>query len=458
MKRAIIWSLTVPAALLVLSVGLIWWARPELRASILARVNLPGLTRPPAAAPRAVPAATARPEMVADGWCLAHDRPEQGCPSCPTQPEGEPPRSCVERFPLIRLVGPDVAQKIGIATAPVLGRDHAPTISGNAELAYDEHAFAEVVPRVPGVIREVDADHGRHVKPGDMLCVIDSAEVGTAKAQYLALLPMEQLAQTTLDRTLQLTRADALPLKDELEARAALNRSRAELLNATQKLRNLGFSDEDLKRFEREKDTSSLLRVVSPIDGTVIERHAVRGEAINADHKLVQVADLRMMWAWVDVYEADIGRVKIGQPVTLTITGLEPSVFHGSVHYIETAVNPTTRTIRVIAEMDNESKQLRSNQFGLAHIVVGESSQVVLVPKDAVQDVAGVSVVFLPQPDGSYRAQRITLADAGDFEPGFFQVSWGVKPGDPVVTTGSYPLKAELIERLEAVQDERPSP
>jgi cobalt-zinc-cadmium efflux system membrane fusion protein len=309
MKRAIFWSLTVPAALVMIFIGFIWWARPELRASILARINIPGFSGPHAVE-RAVQAEPAKPEMAPDGWCLAHNRPEEGCPACPPQPEGEAPRSCVERFPLIRLVGPDVAEKIGITVASVQGRDHAPTIFGNAELTYDEHAFAEVVPRVPGVVREVDADHGRHVKPGDMLCVIDSAEVGTAKAQYLALLPMEQLAQTTLDRTLQLTRVDALPLKDELEARAALNRTLAELLNASQKLRNLGFNDEDLKRFEREKDTSSLLRVLSPIDGTIIERHAVRGEAINADHKLVQVADLRKMWAWVDVYEADIGRVR----------------------------------------------------------------------------------------------------------------------------------------------------
>ncbi len=118
------------------------------------------------------------------------------------------------------------------------------------------------------------------MRSGEVLVAIDSAEVGTDKANYLAALPMVELAQATLDRTRSLTRSNALPLKDELVAQTDLNRARADLLNASQRLRNLGFVDSDLVEIAGDQDTSSMLEIVSPIEGTIVERHAVPGEAV----------------------------------------------------------------------------------------------------------------------------------------------------------------------------------
>lgn len=344
---------------------------------------------------------------------------------------------------MIRLSSPEVAVRIGLETARVAERSHADVIRGNAEIMYHEHAFAEVRPRVAGLVDQIAVEHGTVVRKGDLVAVIDSAEIGAIKANYLSTLPVVELAEATLERTRSLTQANALPMKDELEARTSLYRARADLLNASQRLRNLGFTDSDLAKIAQEQDTSSLVRIVAPIDGTVIERHAVPGEAVEPNHQLVAITDLSAMWALIDVYENDIERVLPGQDVTFQIAGVPGRTFHGVVEWVDAAVDPATRTIRVRAELENTDGRLKANEFGFAEIRVGEPHPARFVPADAIQLIDGNHVVFLPEPEGTYRPQRIVL-ESGEQLSGEEEVVWGLNAGDEVVTTGSFLLKSEM--------------
>jgi cobalt-zinc-cadmium efflux system membrane fusion protein len=449
MKRTLLPWLIGAGVLAVFGCGLAW-SRPDLLAALARWEKRQTAAVEPAAEPVDSSLAT-EVELADDGWCLAHRTPEATCQQCAG--ETGPNVTCRERLPVLRLKSPEIARQIQLETSDVTTCVHADTLSGNAEIVYNANAYAEVRPRVAGIVRDIETDEGHFHKKGDLLAVVDSSDVGTAKAQYLVVLPLVQLAEATLKRTQELTRANALPLKDELEASATLNRWKADLLNAAQRLRNLGFKDEDLVEIERKKDTSSLLRIVSPIEGTVVSRHAVSGEAIDPLHQLFVVADIRVMWAWIDVYESDIDRVKPDQKVTFRIGGLEDRAFEGRVDWIDTAVNPATRTIRVRSEIGNPDGRLRSNQFGRADIVVGQPHQATLVPKEAVQSTGQFDVVFIVQPDGSYRTQRVLIGEAKDVAPGALEATWGVQPGEKVVTTGSFILKAVLLKKLESMDN-----
>ena len=122
----------------------------------------------------------------------------------------------------------------------------------------------------------------------------------------------------------------------------ALNQAQASMMDAEQKLRNLGFGDAELAEILKTKDTRNLLNVVAPIDGTVVARHAVKGEAVQATAQLFAVADTSKMWLWIDVYESDIQKVKPGQAVSFTISGTTPDDGHatvGQVTWVGTEVN-----------------------------------------------------------------------------------------------------------------------
>src|SRR5262249_46043152 len=156
------------------------------------------------------------------------------------------------------------------------------------------------------------------------------------------------------------------------------------------------------------------------------------GLATGAANSLFELVNLNHLWCWIDVYETEIAKVKIGQDVSFTISGTEEPVFRGKVELIGYSVNPATRTVRVRAELANQGGRLRANQFGRAVIRLGPEHDAIVVPKSAVQDLGKVSCVFLPQPDGkSFRPQRVE-ARPTDW-PGLTEITWGLKPGDEVV-------------------------
>jgi cobalt-zinc-cadmium efflux system membrane fusion protein len=398
-------------------------------------------------------ASAAQPD---DGWCAAHNKPEALCEECgngagppaAAVAEGARPEACRQPLPLVRLASAELAREIGIQTAPVVEESHAHRLTANAETAYDANRYAEVSPRVAGFLREVRADLGRAVRQGDVLAVVDSAEVSAAKTQFLSAQAAVSLAQATYERTKSLAKSGSVASKNELEALTALNQAQAGAMDAEQKLRNLGFDDAELTRIVREKDTKNLLEVVAPIGGAVVARHAVQGEAVQATTQLFAVADTATMWLWIDVYERDIASVEPGQAVAFSISGSEAEgaghAFVGEVTWVGTEVNPTTRTTRIRAELANAGGRLRANQFGQAVIRVGAEHRAVVVPRGAVQRNEGAEVVFLPEGGGVYRPQRVVTrpTDRDDV----LEVAWGVKPGQRVVTNGSFLLKTEIMK------------
>jgi cobalt-zinc-cadmium efflux system membrane fusion protein len=354
---------------------------------------------------------------------------------------------------VVRLGSAELARRIGIETAPVVKVRQARRLVCNAESAYDARRSAEVLPRVAGVLREVRVDLGQVVKAGDVLAVVDSAQVGAAKAQYLMARAALDLAKVTYDRTVKLTQARAAPGKNELESLTALNQAKASLLDAEQKLRNLSFTDDDLERVARENDTRNLLEIVAPVGGTVTAWDATIGEAVEPTTQLFATADTGRMWVWIDVYERDIAAVASGQPVAFTVSGTTAPVFVGTVTWVGTEVNPTTRTARVRAEVANPGGRLRANQFGQALIRVEPEHEALVVPRSAVQENGETRLVFLPLSETEYRPLRVEVAptDRDDL----VEVVRGLEAGQRVVTTRAFMLKSELFKgRLGAADND----
>ena len=391
-----------------------------------------------------------------DGWCAAHGKPEALCQECArARAEGKPlptektgtAKICREPLPLVRLASEMLAHKIGIQTVEVTEEEHAHRLVANSETAYDANHYADITPRVAGFIREVRVDLGRVVKQGEVLAIIDSAEVSAAKTQYLSSQASLKLTRATADRTQALTRTGAVAGKAELEVMTALNQAQASTMDAEQKLRNLGFGDAELAQILKTKDTKNLLNVVAPIDGTVVARHAVKGEALQATTRLFAVADTSRIWVWIDVYESDIQKVKAGQSVSFVVSGTNPDEDYatvGQVTWIGAEVNEQTRTTRVRAEVTNSNGKLRANQFGEATIQIGSEHKAVVVPKEAVQRKDKVDVVFIPEGEGVYRPRRVTTkpTDRSDV----LEVTWGLKPGQRVVGKGAFLLKTEIMK------------
>jgi cobalt-zinc-cadmium efflux system membrane fusion protein len=389
-------------------------------------------------------------EMIDDGWCAAREKLNAASAS-PVEKASS--GDCTRLLPVIRLKSPELARRIGLETAAAVVEPHGHRLKCNAETAYDLRRAAEIIPRVAGVLKEVRADLGQAVKKGEVLAVVDSAEVGAAKANYLTAVAAVELHQATYDRTVKLTQAKAAPAKTELESLTALNQARTSMRDAEQKLRNLNFDDAGIARIVHESDVRNTLDIVAPIDGTINAWDATRGEAVEPTTQLFGMADTTTMWLWIDVYESDIVLVAPGQSVTFTIAGTSAPSFAGKVTWMGTEVNPTTRTTRVRAELPNPQGRLRANQFGQATIQVEGEHAALVVPRAAVQNDGAVDLVFLAQPDGSFRPQRVLSrpTEADDR----IEIVWGIQAGQKVVAARSFMLKAELFrDRLGAADND----
>jgi cobalt-zinc-cadmium efflux system membrane fusion protein len=390
-------------------------------------------------------ASTASPD---DGWCAPHNTPETLCAICLSDPErhlNDSSKECRDPLPLVRLKTPKLAEQIGLETGLAVSDTHAHTLEATAETDFDMNRYADITPRVSGYLREVRADLGQVVKAGDVLAVVDSPQISAAKSRYISTQAALRLARADYERTRDLVANNAAASRMELEALTLFNQAESAELDAVQNLRNLGFSDQELSHVQQSKDTTSLLTIVSPIDGTVTQRHAVRGEAVEPATALFAVADTSTIWLWIDVHEADIERVKLGQNVQFTISGASTSPVEGKVSWISVQVDPTTRTTRLRAELANPHGRLRANQFGIAVVELGAPHEVVVVPRTAVQTKDDVQVVFLPQEEpGVYRPQRVVTQPAARRD--MIEVAWGLKPGDRVVTKGSFWLKTEIMK------------
>jgi cobalt-zinc-cadmium efflux system membrane fusion protein len=141
--------------------------------------------------------------------------------------------------------------------------------------------------------------------------------------------------------------------------------------------------------------------VLAPIDGTVVAREAVVGEAVEPSTQLFDIADTSVMWAWIDVSERDAEHVSKGQAITFTVTGSEGKGYPGRVTWVGTEVNSQTRTTRIRAELENPDGKLRANQFGRAEIQVEDEHAALIVPKAAVQDFERAHLVFIAEDDGT---------------------------------------------------------
>ena len=247
-----------------------------------------------------------------------HRLPKHFCHKC----EPSPSASSSDALPTpVRLASADMARDIGLETAPAIKEHLARTITANAEAAYDAHRYAEVRPRVSGFLREVRADLGQKVGRGELLAVVDSAEVGAAKARFLNAQSTARLAQATSERMQSLSKSGSVASRMELESLTALNEAQANLTEAEQRLKNFGFTDEQMERISRTKDTKGILSITAPIDGTVVALAAARGEAVEPTTRCFAIADNSVMWLWIDVYESEISSVANGQRVTFTISG-----------------------------------------------------------------------------------------------------------------------------------------
>lgn len=187
---------------------------------------------------------------------------------------------------------------------------------------------------------------------------------------------------------------------------------------ARQKLKFLGMSDDEINGLEKTKKPQTNLYL--PAGGENV-------------------------WAYISIYEYEIGLVKTGSGVEIEAVAYPGEVFQGKVVSINPVLDPVTRTNQVRVEVLNPEDKLKPEMFVNAtiHIELGEK---LAVPETAVLDTGIRKIVYLATGDSMLESREVILGRKAE---GYYEVLSGLREGDSVVVSGNFLVDSE--SRLKSV-------
>lgn len=309
-----------------------------------------------------------------------------------------------------------------VAVSPVIREFAEETLRLSGKLMVDETRSKTVTARFPGRIEKLFIDYsGLTVEKNTPMATLYSPELLVAQKELLE----------------------------------ATRTASSGLLNSSkQKLRLWGLSNEQIQAIIRSGNVSDTLTLRSPIGGTVLTKYVKEGEYLSTGSKLYDIASLDQLWLIADVYESDAAKLRNGQSLEFTTLTYPGRSFSGSITFIDPTVNPTTRTIRIRAIVDNKNRELKPEMLAKASVKIRyglngpvqeatSSEKPLLIPATAPLITGKRAVVYvqIPGKRGVYEGREIHLGPkVGDF----YVVHNGLSEGDYVVTKGNFKIDSAM--------------
>lgn len=358
----------------------------------------------------------------------------------------------------------DAVKRHGVTVAPAVKRELVPTFVVPAVVAFNREAMAHVGSPVTGRAVELKVRVNDAVKRGDELVVVESPVLGEAQSDYLQGLTAVAVARAAvepakaayergrslLEQGQGISVADVQARQAEYRAaQGAVQTADAALAAAASRLRLLGMDKAALDKLQASRDITPRFVIRAPVGGTVIQRDVTLGELVGPERETLMVlADTQTPWIIADVPEARAGEVAVGAAASVRVAGVADRRFDGRVSFVAPVLDPATRTVAARIEVKEAGDLLKPGMFAEARIEgagPGGGGAVLAVPDEAVQTVDGKPAVFVPVKGETniFAPRAVTLGrKVGDFVP----VLSGLKAGEPIVTAGTFILKAELAK------------
>lgn len=342
-----------------------------------------------------------------------------------------------------------IIENAKIRVEPVAKEVLAPTLALPGEIAADPDRSARVSSPIAGRLTDVRFREGSNVKKGDLLALLRIPEIGKVRAAHSATLAKAAAARANADRLGILADKGLSPSQEALAARAEADALEAEAKATGEQLSALGMG---------ASGGGSELALRAPVSGTVVARDAVVGQPVSTDQVVASIADLQEVWFLARVFEKDLGLMEIGAPSEITLNAYPNEHFSGTVEYVGKQIDPVARTVTARIRLQNHDDLLRLGLFGSARVVAKQSvsaagapnAPVLVVPRSALTEVAGKTVVFVRTAEDEFELHEVT---AGDASAGRVRIIAGLREGENVVTDGAFTVKSVLLRGTLADED-----
>jgi cobalt-zinc-cadmium efflux system membrane fusion protein len=365
-------------------------------------------------------------------------------------------------------VSADNALAIGIQLATVEAERKPITLELTGRTAYDPNTLTKIRPRFDTLVEEVYPLLGARVKRGDPLIELHSTDLAAAKSDLQSKYVQWQHDLKLFYVREELVKTGAISKQLWVDTVNDEMKSRLDYHLAMDKLKILKVPPSQIEpllaplgdansksaapgkiadKAYGEIEDKAKMTLVSPADGIVIEREAVKQNFYETSTVLMVIAPLDHLWVMVNVYELDQDKVKVGQTMEIVFPFLQQRI-QGTVQYVASEVSKDTHAVKVVASIPNPGGRLKSDMLVKALLDIPPAPGQTVIPRQSMISANGQDYVFVRKPDGStpgakssgnkgplrFQRRKIVVAQENHDQ---VVIDQGLKPGEEVATTGS---------------------
>jgi len=288
------------------------------------------------------------------------------------------------------------------------------------KVSYDQDKVVKLYPMVSGNVLDVKVALGDYVEKGQVLAIVRSTEITGAENDIVTARSNLAVSEKNLEATEEMYKGGISSERDYLAAQKETEKARSELDKAQTILSIYGGNKSDYI-------------VKSPISGYIVEKFINPNMQIRPDNttNMFTISDLRKVWILASVFETEIGKIKVGEKVSISTISYPDKIFTGSIDKIYNVLDPDNKTMKVRIQLDNHDNLLKPEMFANVMVHQVTDSSMLAVPARSVVFDRNKYWVIIYRDKCDVQAREVNIAGSSSL---YSYVRSDIKPGEKVIT------------------------
>ena len=243
-----------------------------------------------------------------------------------------------------------------------------------------------------GSVKDIKLLPGQHVKRGQVLFTLENPEYVELQQDFLESQGQLIYLKSDYERQKNLVEDNVTSQKNFLKSESDYTVTRARLESLRRKLELLNINPNALTI----DNISATVNVVTPINGYITDVNITRGSFLNSSDVAMIIVDTDNLHLNLNIFEKDIAKVKIGQPIHFRIQEDERQQYEAMVYLVNKTVDAEKRTIGVLGQLSDAKL---TNRFSAGIYVQADiyttSESYLSLPQEALAEVDGKQYVLV---------------------------------------------------------------
>jgi cobalt-zinc-cadmium efflux system membrane fusion protein len=308
-------------------------------------------------------------------------------------------------------------------------------LSLSGVVAYNDNNVVKVFPRSSGQVIESRVSLGDKVVKGQALAVVRSADIAGNYNDLKSANADISIAKRQLDNAEQLFKNGISSEREYNEAKENYQKA----LAARNKIESLISINGGAN-----SNAGGQYTITAPIDGYIVEKKVSAGAFIRSDatDNLFTISNLKNVWIYANVYEADIAKVKEGDAVQVMALSYPDKIFKGKIDKVSQVLDPQSKALKVRITLDNSDMLLKPDMFAKV-VIANEGGGIGLcIPTSSLIPQESRNYVIVYNNDSDLKIAAVKVIKTVNERT---YISNDLNPGDRIITQNQILIYNQLI-------------